>query len=98
MSGVLFRHKWIFNPPGDVEFRVVPSDTVFIGRIVKIATLIEKLDRIGQREKSMGESAGDINLIVRAGGQKHACPFPEMRRAEPNIDRYVECFSFDDST
>ena len=82
------------DSPGNIQPRIVPEYTVFIVRIVEVAALIEKLNVFGDREKAMGKSRGNVNLILIPRGEEHAGPFSEMRGAKPNIDSDIESFAF----
>src|SRR6202023_2727720 len=97
MSGVLFGYQRIFNTPGDVQIWVVPGDAALVGGIVKIATLIQELDWIGKRQKSVCESARNVDLILLLGRQQYAGPLPEVRRAGTNINHDIERFAFDNT-
>jgi hypothetical protein len=70
---------------------------MLIGRRIVITAFIEKLNGWSQRQKSVRESVGDADLILRARGKANRRPLAEMRRADANFHSHIQCFALDDS-
>ena len=60
--------------------------------IVEVAALIKKLSGIGQNHEAVGESLGNEDEVVALGGEQHAGPFSESRRADSYVYRNVQHF------
>src|SRR5580700_5346736 len=94
---VFFRDKGLDDVPGNANPGIAPEDGVFVRGIVKIATLIEKLNAFGQGEKPMSKPARNIDLILSRGGEHDAGPLRKRRRTSANVHGDVQRFSLYDA-
>ena len=49
--------------PLNSDFRIIPCQSAFISRMIKISTFITKFSNIGQYQKAMGKAFRDIKLL-----------------------------------
>jgi hypothetical protein len=76
---------------------IVPNNAVLVAGSVEVAALVEELDGIAQRQKSVSKSRRDKNLVMVVRGEADAGPFAEMGRASANIHGHIKGFAFDDA-
>jgi hypothetical protein len=70
---------------------------VFVRGVVKVAALIEELDRVAQRKEAMGETRRYINKVLFLGGKKDTRPFSEPGGTETYVDSNIERLALDNA-
>jgi len=91
------RKNWTGYTPRDVQVRVIPRNPPLIGRLIKIAALIEKLRGLAEGDEAVRKTSRNVNLILSLQGKHNANPLPKPRGAYANVDNDVQHFSFDDA-
>jgi hypothetical protein len=80
----------LIEGPGDAEFRIVPEDRTFAGRIVAACCFVEDLGGLGENEETMGKAFGnpeELELAVVIAGLEIECgPATEVGRVAAEID------------
>jgi hypothetical protein len=96
--GISLRKYWCKVTPIDSKHRIVPENAVLVGWSIVITAFVKELNGFGEREKSVRESNGDIDLILLFGGQENAGPFAEVGRTDSDVGDYIQSFTLDDTT
>lgn len=78
-----------FKRPWNPDIGVVPDDTPFIAGAVVFGNLIEDFG-VGQGQKPVGKSRGDIELPAVFGRQFHSVPPAKSGRIASDIHGHVE--------
>jgi hypothetical protein len=87
---ILVGYQRARNTPIYRKLRIAPQDSVFVRGVVKVAALIEELDRVAQRKEAMGKTRRYINEVLFLGGKKDARPFSEPGGTETYVDGNIE--------
>ena len=99
MVPVFFRqHDFVRrNPPVDGQFGVVPCQRTLGLRCIVVVALVLEDRFFREHRESVGESAGDEELTVILFGEFHGDVAAECGRTAPDVDRYIEHTTLDDT-
>src|SRR5436190_11823131 len=87
---ILLREYRFAHGPGDAEFRIVPQDTHFIGRVIQFCAFILNVSSLTEHTKAMGETRRNIQLPKALSRESDSHPATKTRRAGPDIYRDIE--------
>ena len=83
--------------PFDPDRRIIPGQSAFIVRMIKICTLVAEFGYIREHQEPMRKSFGDIKLLIVLFRQLDAEPFTESRASLTKIHRNVKNGTADDA-